>query len=1431
MAIILGTGGGTLSVTAASPSIYSGVISGTSLTKSGSGDFSITTTETYTGSTTITGGTLRLRTGPGQLPTGTDLTITSPGAFDPASFGQTVNSLSGNGNVAFASASTLTVNGTPSTVYSGAITGGGSFTVNKSGGAGTITLRGNNSYSGLFTLTAGGVNVAAGASLCGTTCDVSINGGTLSLTNTSQSVEDFGGTGGTVILNSGVTLNTSGTIVSSARSTNYAGVITGPGNLNVAAGIQTLSGPNTYTGTTTVQSGAALKVYNATALGDSGTGTTVNSGGAVQIAGTYTIAEPLTLNGLGTNSINGALRNTGQNNTWSGPLTLGSSGVRINSDSGTLTLSGGVTGAGDALTIGGAGTVAVSTSPIDIGGAALTKDGSGTLTLVTANTCGNVSVSAGRINVQATDCLGQGAVTISPTAGIIIANNGSVDVTITNNFTINSSSFLTDISANSGLRLILNGKISGAGTWKKDNTASTGTLVLNNGANDYTGNQTNFAGILVAGADGALGTTAGMTTINSGATLGFQNSINYATAEPVVISGTGRQGQGAIASISGDNSFAGPITLGADSSIGAPLGSSLTLNGDINGGFALTKTNSGTVTLTGNGGYTGNTTVQLGALALSGNASISSSPAIIVNAGASLDVSGLNGGVLTLANGQTLKGNGGVSGAVVVASGATVAPGTSIGTLYFTNAPTLSGTVAVEIDRGAGQNADKLVVVSGGGTVAYGGTLTVANLGAALQVNDTFDLFDADAFSGSFTSMTLPSLAAGLAWDTSQLTVNGTIKVVCNGTLTASASPSGNTNICSGSSVQLNASASGGSGTGYTYSWSPATGLSTSSIANPVASPSVTTMYTVTVTDAAGCTAQANVTVGVDVAPMVTAQLTNTTVCSGTAATLTVGASGSGLSYSWAKHNNGGWGSTWSTSGSGATFRGTSTQNNFGDAACTGFSSANDINNVSGNALGMWGGFSGDEVATRDFAALSAGQDVSVDFDNGNVDSVRKVGFALEDSSGSDILQFYFLGGQSNFKYWDIASSEQDTGIGFQRTGLRVQFILLSSSSYKLIVTTCGGSTSTFTGSYSGTISRLKLFNQNNTGGDDKNIYFNNFIVGGYVDNADNYSGDYAGQDKGDQPILSGNGASSYTTPTLTTADSGAQYEAVVAGCGGVTLSSAATVTVNAPATVSAGPNQTVCANSPATTLAGSFGGGVSSATWSGGAGNFVPDNTTTNATYTPSASEIAAGSVTLTLTTDPAGPCGAASASMTITIDKVTATNVTFVRAASASLKISKTNLLAHVSDRDAETLTFAGVGTDGVNLLTTNGVTLQTDANWIFYKNSVTANVNDSFAYKVMDARGCVALGTVFINVLLNESGQSTGIVVSNGVAILDFAGIPGRAYQVQRSTNLVNWVALVTTNAPSNGIFEWVDDFSDLGVPPADPPSSAYYQLRVP
>jgi len=64
--------------------------------------------------------------------------------------------------------------------------------------------------------------------------------------------------------------------------------------------------------------------------------------------------------------------------------------------------------------------------------------------------------------------------------------------------------------------------------------------------------------------------------------------------------------------------------------------------------------------------------------------------------------------------------------------------------------------------------------------------------------------------------------------------------------------------VCSGSSTQLNASTGV---LGDSYQWSPPTGLSATNIANPIASPSMTTTYTVVVTGANGCTASDNVRV------------------------------------------------------------------------------------------------------------------------------------------------------------------------------------------------------------------------------------------------------------------------------------------------------------------------------------------------------------------------------------------------------------------------------------------------------------------------------------------------------------------------------------------------------------------------------------------
>ena len=96
-----------------------------------------------------------------------------------------------------------------------------------------------------------------------------------------------------------------------------------------------------------------------------------------------------------------------------------------------------------------------------------------------------------------------------------------------------------------------------------------------------------------------------------------------------------------------------------------------------------------------------------------------------------------------------------------------------MGTLTATNAITLGGTTWMKLNRASSPNADKLV--SSLSTITYGGTLLVTNIGAALQVGDTFDLFDgAGLGAATFATLQLPNY---ITWNTSNLGVNGTLSV------------------------------------------------------------------------------------------------------------------------------------------------------------------------------------------------------------------------------------------------------------------------------------------------------------------------------------------------------------------------------------------------------------------------------------------------------------------------------------------------------------------------------------------------------------------------------------------------------------------------------------------------------------------------------
>src|SRR6185503_16534753 len=146
--------------------------------------------------------------------------------------------------------------------------------------------------------------------------------------------------------------------------------------------------------------------------------------------------------------------------------------------------------------------------------------------------------------------------------------------------------------------------------------------------------------------------------------------------------------------------------------------------------------------------------------------------------------------------------------------------------------------------------------------------------------------------------------------------------------------------------------------------------------------------------------------------------------------------------------------------------------------------------------------------------------------------------------------------------------------------------------------------------------------------------------------------------------------------------------------CG--TVSNSMYITISPAATVNAGADATVCSSSPQVQLAGAIGGGASSGRWSGGTGSYNPSATTPNAKYTPSAAEIAAGSVTLTLTSDAvSGPCGQVSDQVTITISPAATVNAGIDRIACST---SPAVQLAGLVGGGANTGTWTG-GTGGFN------------------------------------------------------------------------------------------------------------------------------------
>lgn len=355
-----------------SSTTYAGTIQDmVALTKVGTGGLTLSGANIYSGLTTVSAGTL---------------TVSNASGLGAVSSGTTV-----------ASGATL------------ALTGG----INV--GAEALTLSGTGvSGGGALTSLNSGVNTFQGAITLAAASSINVN-------NTSSLYLSGGITGSNTDLTLGGSSNNGGTI---------SGVIaTGSGSITKSGSQWTLAGANTYSGLTIVNSGP-LFVTNSLGLGSTANGTVVASGASLVLGGSVNIVgEALTLSGSGTGGF-GALQAGGGTSTYGGDITLAADS-QINAGlltfPSTLTVTGGITGSGQNLTLAGPGTGTVS-GVIATGTGGLTKINTGTWTLTGANTyTGATTINGGTLIVNGS--LASSSVSVG--SGTTLAGSGSIAGAVT----------------------------------------------------------------------------------------------------------------------------------------------------------------------------------------------------------------------------------------------------------------------------------------------------------------------------------------------------------------------------------------------------------------------------------------------------------------------------------------------------------------------------------------------------------------------------------------------------------------------------------------------------------------------------------------------------------------------------------------------------------------------------------------------------------------------------------------------------------------------------------------------------------------------------------------------------------------------------------------------------------------------------------------
>jgi autotransporter-associated beta strand protein len=288
-----------------------------------------------------------------------------------------------------------------------------------------------------------------------------------------------------------------------------------------------------------------------------------------------------------------------------------------------------------------------------------------------------------------------------------------------------------DFTVNSSATLIVSGQVSGSTGVELDKDG-TGTLIFT-GANSYTGPTTISAGVLNIQNNASLGDASNGTVVVSGATLQVQGGITF-SSEPVTLNGPGFNNQGALQSVSGNNTWARALTLGSDSTIGVAAANDklafVVAIDDGGQGFGLTKTGAGELVFDTAPTYTGLTTITQGS--------------VDVPQGVALGGVALNGG--TLAGRGSVGQLQGTSGGAAVG---TVSPGDPLaplptGVLSSGNTTWGTGTTfSVDLsDQGGGtpqpgSDYDQLVV---NGNINLGGAALAGTVQPGVPFGASFTL-------------------------------------------------------------------------------------------------------------------------------------------------------------------------------------------------------------------------------------------------------------------------------------------------------------------------------------------------------------------------------------------------------------------------------------------------------------------------------------------------------------------------------------------------------------------------------------------------------------------------------------------------------------------------------------------------------------------